>query len=343
MHDRKFEIYESIGRAPLEWGVYSKRLDASYYLSADYAEVLRSDGNTPIFFSLALDGRVVGMALGALTDTWRRWPSSKLHRGFKWNTHPCVEHNDHAMLNDFVELILSRLRRHRPLHFELNSEDARISPIIAEHHKMHRIERLEFLVDLTGGPTQVLNQMQKRKREKLKAQLRDSIISVTEKNTKDALIRLIEFQDSSRERRRARGEDYSVATKNAAESIFDSYLATGHARLFLASDDQGPVSGILLHTNSTNAYYTMSGCAARGFEINAQTVNVWRAIEALHSDGFTTLNMGGVKAEAADPSNIGHGLYRFKKSFGGVQTECISWQKKTEGLTLDALRALFYY
>lgn len=49
MHDRKFEIYESIGRAPLEWGVYSKRLDASYYLSADYAEVLRSDGNTPIF------------------------------------------------------------------------------------------------------------------------------------------------------------------------------------------------------------------------------------------------------------------------------------------------------
>jgi len=337
------EVSESVGTTPVHWHKSTTSLNSSFYLSVDYADILRRDGCIPIFYSLECSGNLIGIALGALTGTWHRWPSRNLKTGFKWNTHPCVKDNDQATLDTFVELILHRVNNHRPLEITLNSEDALISPSISATHEMISTERLEFRIDLTGGPEQVLSAMQRRKREKLRAELRGSIVTVRETNTKNDLLRLIEFQHSSRDRRRARGEDYSIASESAAQEIYDNYIGSGHARLFMASDEQGPVSGILLHTDGKKAYYTMAGCSARGFEVNAQTINVWRAIETLHKDGYTVLNMGGVKADAVAPDNVGHGLYRFKKSFGGVETRCTSWHKTTNGIFERIGRAFFGY
>lgn len=340
---RNFEISESVGTAPAGWQRSAANLDASFYLSTDYAEVMRQDGALPVFYSLKHAGSVVGIALGALTETWRRWPSRNLNRGFRWNTHPCVAGSDQETLDTFVELILTRISRHRPVKIDLNSEDALVSPVISAIHGMSPTERLEFRIDLTNGSERVLGNMQRRKREKLRAELKGSIVTVRETNTKNDLLRLIEFQHSSRDRRRARGEDYSIASESAVQEIYDNYIGSGHARLFMASDEQGPVSGILLHTDGKKAYYTMAGCSARGFEVNAQTINVWRAIETLHKDGYTVLNMGGVKADAVAPDNVGHGLYRFKKSFGGVETRCTSWHKTTNGIFERIGRAFFGY
>jgi len=137
-----------------------------------------------------------------------------------------------------------------------------------------------------------------------------------------------------------RGEDYAIASQSAAKSIYESYVANGFGRVFISYQNETPLSGILLHCWNKRAYYTMSGCSELGFSVNAPMITVWGAIESLCRDGYRELNLGGVPASASNQSDIAHGLYRFKRSFGGVETTCRSFEKETPGLRSTLFKIL---
>lgn len=327
--------------APAHWESARQRLAGSFYLSDAFARIMVKQGYTPLFFTWQEQQQPKGLALGFLTDQWRRWPGNVIARGFYWQTHPAVVNNDQAAQTEFVHAVLKIVYRIGVTSIHLHSEDAVVSPAHLDTNGHQRHERLEYRIPLMGNAADVMAAIAARKRTYLRSALKASQIEVKEVFDIDSVRKLIDFQHVSRDRRRSRGEDYDVATHNAANAIFSSYVQPGHARLFISYQDTQPLSGILLHVDGRVAYYTMSGCSANGFQANAPLITVWKSIERLCSDGYKVLNMGGVAASSADAQDLGHGLYRFKRSFGGEEVRCTSWRKEMPGWRAFLAKRLF--
>lgn len=320
------------GKAPERWDDDVSRIGGGFYLTTGYAEIVARQGAEPLYFRMFRNGEVIGLALGFLTNQWMRWPGRHLFRGFQWQTHPVVVGNDPNLLDGFVRSILREVENIGVASIRLHSEDARMSPAASLEGGFTSSARLEYRVTLSHNPDEVLTRISSRKRTYLRSAIKASTLAVREIRTLDAIEKLIDFQGVSRERRRKRGEDYAVANQSAAQTIYEDYIKSGLGRMFLSYQDGTPLSGVLLHCWSGRAYYTMSGCSEQGFALNAPMITVWGAIESLCGDGYSELNMGGVGASAANPDDLAHGLYRFKRSFGGAETLCLTFEKKVPGM-----------
>lgn len=322
----------SRGRLPEAWNAQLLKLKGGYYLSAEYADIQKRDGSEPIYFILREAGEISGMALGFLTRQWMRWPGRQLCREFHWQTHPVVRDDDVARLEAFVDQIVAHVDAIGVLGFHLHSEDARISPRHLDKNAYACRSRLEYSIPLSEDPAEVMARIASRKRTYLRSAIKSSLLEVREEATLEAVSKLIDFQEVSRDRRRKRGEDYAISAPSAAKRIFEDYIQSGQGKLFLSYQEGVPLSGILLHCWGGRAYYTMSGCSEAGFSANAPLLTVWCAIQALCRQGYVELNMGGVGASGADPADVSHGLYRFKRSFGGNEIECYTYERRSTGL-----------
>lgn len=334
MPDQYLDLHLSVshGKAPERWDDAVSRTGGGFYLTTGYAEIVAHQGAEPLYFRLFSNGKMIGLALGFLTNQWMRWPARHIFRGFQWQTHPVVVGHDPHLLDGFVRSILREVENIGVATIRLHSEDARVSPAASLMDGFTALARLEFLMTLSHDPNEVLARIASRKRINLRSAIKSSTLTVNEVHTFEAVEKLIDFQHVSRERRRKRGEDYAVANRSAAERIYEDYVKSGLGRVFLSYQDGIPLSGILLHCWGGRAYYTMSGCSEQGFAVNAPRNTVWGAIERLCGDGYCELNMGGVGASAANPDDLAHGLYIFKRSFGGVETSCLTFERKIPGV-----------
>lgn len=320
------------GEAPEKWNEHVVRMGGGFYLTTEYASVMRRQGAEPVFFVLKRNGGVRGCALGFLMNQWMRWPLRNICREFQWQTHPVIEPDAPGLLDEFVRYITQAVEKIGVTNIRLHSEDARVSPVPLDGSGFEMISRLEYRIALSRNPNEVLSRISSRKRTYLRSAIKASSLSIQEMPTLDAVEKLIDFQHVSRERRRKRGEDYAVATRAAAERIYEDYIKPGHGRVFLSFKDEQALSGVLLHCWDGRAYYTMSGCSEAGFAENAPVMTVWGVIQQLCADGYGELNMGGVGATATNPDDFAHGLYRFKRSFGGIETVCRTQEKAVPGV-----------
>jgi len=342
----KSTIYEnssliiSKGTPPENWDSFVSTLGGGFYLTNAYAEINKQQGAIPIYFRLIDGNNTTGVALGFIRSRWARWPANELFKIFDWQTHPAVINNDQKTLTFFSKKIIEKIEKYSFIKFHLHSEDAIISPDFHQTENYINRDRLEYRVELSDDPIDVMARISSRKRTYLRSAIKETTIVVRELSDQKAVEQLIQFQEISRERRRMRGEDYAIASQSAAKSIYESYVANGFGRVFISYQNETPLSGILLHCWNKRAYYTMSGCSELGFSVNAPMITVWGAIESLCRDGYRELNLGGVPASASNQSDIAHGLYRFKRSFGGVETTCRSFEKETPGLRSTLFKIL---
>lgn len=331
---RSLQLEVIRGNAPTGWNDSILTNGGCFYLTSHYGEIIRRQGAEPIYFILSNEGIAVGFALGFLNNQWMRWPAKSIFREFKWQTHPVVAQNDPLLLDSFLRLIHSQIEKIGVASIYLHSEDAAFGPSheLGANLGFSEVARLEYRITLSKDPADVLARIASRKRTYLRSAIKASSLCIQEVCNMEAVQQLIDFQQISRERRRQRGEDYSIANRFAAEHIYEGYIKPGFGRLFLSYQDGIPLSGILLHCWGGRAYYTMSGCSERGFSKNAPMMTVWGAIESLCRDGFSELNMGGVGFSAANPEDLAHGLYRFKRSFGGIETTCLTLERNIPGI-----------
>jgi hypothetical protein len=101
-------------------------------------------------------------------------------------------------------------------------------------------------------------------------------------------------------------------------------IGSGEAELFLACEGGEPLSCVLLSTFARHAVYLFGGSAPRGYRLNASYPVLWKAVTSLKERGFLTFSLGEVRAAARDPQDGDHGLYRFKKEFGGADKRVYS-------------------
>ena len=70
------------------------------------------------------------------------------------------------------------------------------------------------------------------------------------------------------------------------------------------------------------AYNMLAGSSGAGFAIGAASWLYWRIIEDLKARGVAEFNLGGVDPSASVPTSPGHGLFDFKRDFGGGLVPC---------------------
>lgn len=81
------------------------------------------------------------------------------------------------------------------------------------------------------------------------------------------------------------------------------------------------LSSVLIGWAGERAFYLVGGSTPAGYQSGAA---VWLHIQIINTfahHGIRTYNLGGTALEAADESNPGHGLYRFKTGFGVTPVE----------------------
>lgn len=118
--------------------------------------------------------------------------------------------------------------------------------------------------------------------------------------------------------------DISLRSELALADAISALLASGRGRLFLCHKDQTPVCGCLFGVFNGTAYYLLNGSGALGRELSGTHLTLATALEAFAEEGIGRVNLGGVSAGAQDSHASDHGLFAFKRGFGGEPVERMS-------------------
>jgi hypothetical protein len=94
-------------------------------------------------------------------------------------------------------------------------------------------------------------------------------------------------------------------------------------RLYLCEKDGIALGGCFFGTFNQSAYYMLSGGANR--ELAVTHLTLAQALEDLKEEGYSHINLGGSAGDARDPTSPDHGLYKFKRGFGGQEIERTSY------------------
>jgi lipid II:glycine glycyltransferase (peptidoglycan interpeptide bridge formation enzyme) len=70
------------------------------------------------------------------------------------------------------------------------------------------------------------------------------------------------------------------------------------------------------------AYLLSGGSTPEGYRRSAAHWLAWRVMAELAAAGFASHNLGGIPEEACSPDNPSHGLYEYKRGYGGEEVPC---------------------
>lgn len=98
--------------------------------------------------------------------------------------------------------------------------------------------------------------------------------------------------------------------------IIRALLLTGNAVIFVAFFENVPVSCYIVSTFDRQAHNIYGASNAKGYELNASFLLIWRIIEYLKKRDYLVLHLGEVSKSSENESDPDHGLYRHKSEFG---------------------------
>lgn len=109
-----------------------------------------------------------------------------------------------------------------------------------------------------------------------------------------------------------------LSQKREIISIFQSFKDRSH--ILLAFENKDPIAGILvIHSNSVS-YYMYAFSTPDGRKKHAPTFLAWEAIKLSKAEGSSIFDFEGIY-DPRYPLKAWKGFTRFKKSFGGKDTE----------------------
>lgn len=185
--------------------------------------------------------------------------------------------------------------------------------------------REEFRVPLED-PSDLLSAMGSSHRRKVrKGEAADWELRVLDgEEGSDALHRV---QVAAARRSRERGDGFSPGdpVHLGADGGSDAWPWCG-VRVFGAFAGDELLSADLVGWAAGRAFYVRGGSTPRGYELAAAFWAHWQIMSRLRASGLTLYNMGGVPAGAAERGHPQHGLWRFKKDFGGTAVTCRGWK-----------------
>ena len=176
--------------------------------------------------------------------------------------------------------------------------------------------RLEFVVDVSGGED-LLARMRKSTRYEVRRAAREGVTVEPARNAADveAFVALhagtLEDLSVRKNLWRARVPRATMAAAVAG------LIAANAADVVIARKDGAPIGACMFGHAGRTAYYLLNGSSPAGRRYAATHLMIATVLEDFRRRNCDVVNLGGVPPEAAAGSHPDHGLFNFKRGFGG--------------------------
>lgn len=327
MRSNVIELQVTSGAPPAGWNDHVRACRGTIFHAAEWASysLLGTPAATPEFYSWRDErGEIAGVALGFHSVSRRRVAAP--FSGHRWlDALPAARDGQTATVTTMIRDVERQARRARDVTLRIgsfasaNSEQA-LAPV-----DFHLSRRFEFELDITADEKALWEAMDYKRRKNIKKAMRSSV-AIRLLPVEEGAAHLRRLQAASFERVVARGGP-SLAPQAAGQDPMAALTSAGVGHVVGAFVDDACVSASFFTTFNGLAYHTLSGHNGKALETQAPTLLLWETILRLRAEGLERLNFGGCSIGAIDDSSPEHGVYTYKKAFGGAQVECANGDK----------------
>jgi hypothetical protein len=177
-------------------------------------------------------------------------------------------------------------------------------------------EVTDFVMDLRPSLDQILSSMHKKHRKNIKT-ASEAGISCRQDSSIDGMMILQTMQAHSVERGRDRGNFFSCADEDYFRKAYPLVYQNGPGHLYLALRQGRPLAALAYLEFGKKAITVRSGSSPEGYETSAMYLLQYELVRNLKERGFEELNIGGVPLAASESGHPQHGLFDYKRYYGG--------------------------
>jgi hypothetical protein len=177
-------------------------------------------------------------------------------------------------------------------------------------------EVTEFVLDLRPSLDQILGSMHKKHRKNIKT-ASEAGIECRQDSSIEGMMILQAMQAHAVERGRDRGNFFSSVDENYYRKAFQMVYQNGPGHLYLAFREGRPLAALAYLEFGKKAITVRSGSSPEGYETSAMYLLQYELIKDLKLRGFEELNIGGVPLAAGESGHPQHGLFDYKRYYGG--------------------------
>ncbi len=281
-------------------------------------EVLRPGiGDESIVHILVRRGdEIVGACLG-LEWHARRLKILKGERHLRLATAPAHRGVERG---DIYRALLEHAKRSGFETFEMGAgwgEDVTGLEPLAGHVKSAIVE---FTIDLRKGMDEIMASMHKKHRKNVRTAA-EARIEIEISRSLDTFVKLRDMQEASSIRATGRGNPYDIRDERFFRAAYRHVYESGPGSVLFAKKGGEHVAALAYLTFGKKAITVRSGATKAGYESNAMYLLQYDLFRRLKEEGCEEINIGGVPAGATEPSHPNHGLYNYKRYYGG--TPCL--------------------
>lgn len=280
----------------------------------------------PVYVSLlADDGGRAGAALGFRLRSGHRLLASLTGR-LRTDALPVVKDGDPERFVEFVTALEAAARDAGDVELVLGSFASPGGAEALERLGFSTTPRMEFEIDLRPSEDELWKALEYKRRKNIKKAARLNV-ALEDLPLEDGIAHLRRLQGASAERIVERGgPDISRASSGSRDPIA-ALVQAGVGRLIGARVDGEIVSASLFTCFNGLVYHTLSGHDRQALKAQAPTFLLWETIKRYRAKGALRLNMGGCSSGAVREDSAEHGVYEYKKAFGGACLACTSGRK----------------
>jgi hypothetical protein len=177
---------------------------------------------------------------------------------------------------------------------------------------------IEFTIDLRHSLEQLTAAIHKKHRKNVRI-AEQAGVSWSHDTTLDGMLMLRTLQMQSAERGAQRGNVFQVSKEEFYRKTYEAVYRNGPGRLMIATLEGRPVAALAYLEFGKKAVTVRSGSNREGYETSAMYLLQCELIRNLKERGVEELNIGGVPVSAAQPGHPQHGLYDYKRYYGGAE------------------------
>jgi len=183
--------------------------------------------------------------------------------------------------------------------------------------------RLEFLLRLEAPEKELWRAMSHGRRSSVTTARRAGV-RIETLSADEGVPALRRLQDATSERIAQRGGHLHRYEGSPERDPVHGLVADGPGVLIGARLNGELVSVGLFTVFNGLAYLNLSGQDRSGLQAGAPSLLIWETICRWQTEGITRLNLGGCGLDATRPDSPEHGLFAYKKAYGGETVECAS-------------------
>lgn len=302
------------GVDPIHWDAGVARLGGNVFNTHAWAQYKsRAGRREPVFCEWrSADGAVVGRGVALRTPGTGSW-LGRIYSRLDFDTAPCMQEGV-----DCVPALEAWVMKDRSLsEVRLGSFDATVE---SAKNEVDAVHRLEFVLSLEPSSDPV-ERMRKSTRYEVRRAARAGLDVRASSESADVAAFVKLYWETLVRLQRDKGVPLPRESPDELALAITQLIGAGRGRLFLCDHQGGSLGGCLFGTFNGSAYYLLNGSTDSGRALAATHMTLASALRQLSRTGFSRVNLGGVSANASATSAPDHGLYQFKRGFGGEEVD----------------------